>query len=103
MIWWAWPTLRRTDDFSVTPTVLTKATTSLLGMACDAAGRLGAAGVLVLPEGPMDWEAIRASCPDVPLLVAVPSPRQLEAIGEAGLIGLEVEAGASAVPERITL
>ena len=55
----------------MTPTVLTKATTSLLGMACDAAGLLGASGVLILPEGPMDWEAIRATCPEGRLLVAV--------------------------------
>jgi DNA integrity scanning protein DisA with diadenylate cyclase activity len=87
----------------VTPTVLTKATTSLLGMACDAVGRLGAEGILILPEGPMDWEAVRASCPEGHLLVAVASPRQVEAVSDAGLVALEVEAGASAVPERITL
>jgi DNA integrity scanning protein DisA with diadenylate cyclase activity len=87
----------------VTLTVLTKATSSLLGMACDAAGRLGAVGVLVLPEGPMDWAAIRESCPDQQILVAASTARLLEAIGEAGLVPLEVEAGASAIPERITL
>ena len=87
----------------MTPTVLTKATTSLLGMACDAAGRLGAAGVLLLPEGPMDWAVLRATCPEGRLLVAVPSARLVEAIAEAGLIPLEVEAGPAAVPERITL
>jgi DNA integrity scanning protein DisA with diadenylate cyclase activity len=87
----------------VTPTVLTKATMSLLGMACDAAGRLGAAAVLILPEGPMDWTALRAACPGQRILVAVPSARLREAIDEAGLIPLEVEAGASAIPERITL
>jgi DNA integrity scanning protein DisA with diadenylate cyclase activity len=87
----------------VTPTILTKATTSLLGMACDAAGRLGAAGVLILPEGPMDWGALRAHCPEGRVLVAVSSARQMEAVRAAGLIALEVEAGASAVPERITL
>ena len=59
----------------MTLTVLTKATTSLLGMACDAAERLGAAGVLILPESPMDWAAIRATCPEGRVLVAVSSPR----------------------------
>jgi DNA integrity scanning protein DisA with diadenylate cyclase activity len=87
----------------VTPTVLTKATTSLLGMACDAATRLGAVGILILPEGPMDWSAIRATCAEQRVLVAVSSPRLIEEIGEAGLIPLEVEAGAAAIPERITL
>ena len=51
----------------------------------------------------MDWSAIRATCPEGRLLVAVPSPRLVEAISDAGLIALEVEAGASAIPERITL
>jgi DNA integrity scanning protein DisA with diadenylate cyclase activity len=87
----------------VTPTVLIKATMSLLGMACDAAARLGAVGILILPEGPMDWVAIRAACPDQPILVAVSSDQQVEAIRQAGLIPLEVEAGASAIPERIAL
>src|SRR3954447_15990516 len=90
-------------SISVTPTVLTKATTSLLGMACEGAGRLGAAGVLILPEGPMDWGGLRAHYAEVPILVAATSPRQVEAVRAAGLIALEVEAGASAVPERITL
>src|SRR3954470_92563 len=72
-------------------------------MACDAAGRLGAEGVLILPEGPMDWDALRATCPEGRLLVAVPSARLVEAIAQAGLIPLEVEAGAAAIPERITL
>jgi DNA integrity scanning protein DisA with diadenylate cyclase activity len=87
----------------VTPIALSKATTSLLGMACEAVDQLGATGVLILPEGPMDWESIRASCPEGRLLVAVPSPRQAEAVADAGLIALEVDPGASAVPERITL
>src|SRR3954454_19379230 len=73
----------------VTPTVLTKATTSLLGMACEAAGRLGAVGVLILPEGPMDWAALRASYPDGRLLVAVSLAKQIEAVRGAGLIALE--------------
>ena len=55
----------------MTPTGLTKATTSLLGLACDAVGRLGAVGVLILPEGPMDWKAIRAVAEEVRVLVAI--------------------------------
>src|SRR5262245_65810693 len=72
-------------------------------MACDAAGRLDAAGILILPEGPMDWGAVRASCLEQPILVAGSAARQLEAIAEAGLVPLEVEVGASAIPERIAL
>jgi diadenylate cyclase len=87
----------------VTPTVLTKATTTLLALACEAAGRLGATGVLVMPEGPMDWEAIGALADDVRVLVAASAPRQLEAIREAGLTAVEVEETDAAITERITL
>jgi DNA integrity scanning protein DisA with diadenylate cyclase activity len=51
----------------------------------------------------MDWAAIRAICPEQRILVAVSSARLLEAIAEAGLVPLEVESSAAAIPERITL
>jgi diadenylate cyclase len=87
----------------VTPTVLNKATTILLALACEAASRLGTMGVLILPEDPMDWEAVAALADDVPILVAASPPRQLEAIRAAGLTAVEVEATEAAITERITL
>jgi DNA integrity scanning protein DisA with diadenylate cyclase activity len=60
-------------------------------------------GVLILPEGPMDWEALAALADDVRVLVAAFSPRQLEAIRAAGLVAVEVEPTEAAITERITL
>jgi diadenylate cyclase len=87
----------------VTPPVSTKTTTSLLELACETVGRLGLAGVLILPEGPMDWKALGAAADDVRVLVAVSAARHAEAIRAAGLIAVEVEAADAAVPERISL
>jgi diadenylate cyclase len=87
----------------VTPTALNKATTILLDLACETAKRLGAMGVLILPEGPMDWEAIAARADGVRILVAESSERHLKAIAEAGLIPIEVEVTEAAITERITL
>jgi DNA integrity scanning protein DisA with diadenylate cyclase activity len=75
-----------------------------LSLACEAARRLGAVGVLILAEGPMDWDVIRVlSSSDVAILVASSSQRQLEAIREAGLIAVEVEPTEVAISERISL
>jgi DNA integrity scanning protein DisA with diadenylate cyclase activity len=87
----------------VTPTAPTKGTTGLLALAGEAAARLGATGVLVVPEGPLDWDATRAAVGDVPLLVAVASARHREAALGAGLIALEVEPTEAGIAERISL
>jgi DNA integrity scanning protein DisA with diadenylate cyclase activity len=93
----------------VTPTTaVSKATAPLplLSLACEAAGRLGAACVLILAEGPMDWEAVRLLAGnDVKILAGSSTSRHLEAIRKAGLaaVELEVEPGEVAVSERISL
>jgi diadenylate cyclase len=91
----------------VTPSVVSKATLTalpFLSLACEAARRMGAAGVLILPEGPMDGEVIRllSGC-EVTVLVASASQRQLEAMRKAGLIAIEVEPTEAAISERISL
>jgi diadenylate cyclase len=87
----------------LTPTVLTKGTTQLLALACDAVLRLGAVGVLIIPEEAMDWEAVRDSTRDVHVLVATASHRHQEAVRKAGLIAVEVEGTEAPITERITL
>jgi len=87
----------------VTPMTLPKATTGVLALACEAVPRLGASGVVVLPEGPMDWRAVRDAAGDVRILVATPSARQREAVRDAGLVALEVDPTEAAITERITL
>src|SRR4051812_20142050 len=88
---------------ALTPTVLTKGTTQLLALACDAVLRLGAIGVLIMPEEAMDWEAVRDASRDVQVLVAIASHRHLEAVRKAGLIPVEVEGTEAPITERITL
>ena len=83
------PGLRRNGGAKggpVSSTVLTKATLSLLELACEAVPRAGAVGLLLMPEGPMDWDAVRALAGGVRVLVAVESDRQEEAVkrGRAG-------------------
>jgi DNA integrity scanning protein DisA with diadenylate cyclase activity len=88
------------------PSVVPKAIapSPFLQMACEAARRMSAAGVLILPEGPMEWDAVAmARGGDVPMLVASASQRQLEAARKAGLIAVEVEPTEAAISERITL
>jgi diadenylate cyclase len=87
----------------VTPTVLSKATTCLLALAYEAVPRVGAVGVLIVPEEAMDWDAIRNSAKGVRVLVALSTHRQLEAAREAGLIAFEVEPIEAAITERISL
>jgi len=87
----------------VTPTGSNKSTTTLLALACEAARRMSAMGVLILPEGSMNWNAIASLADEVPILVAVTSERQLEAVNGAGLVGVEVEPTQSAITEQITL
>jgi len=87
----------------VTPQVVSKATTSLLALAFEAVPRLGVVGLLILPEGSMDWEAVRETGGDVRTLVATASDRQFDAVRAAGLIAVEVEASDAAISERISL
>jgi diadenylate cyclase len=90
----------------VTPSVVTKTTAPLpfLSLACEAALRLGAVGVLILAEGPMEWDVVRVlSSSEVAVLVASASQRQLESVRKAGLVAVEVEPTEAAISERISL
>jgi diadenylate cyclase len=92
----------------VTPSVVSKATAPipLLPLAFEAARRSGAAGILILPEIPVEWDLVRSQVrggADVPILVATASQRHLEAVRKAGLIGVEVEPTEAAIAERISL
>ena len=93
----------------MTPSAPTKATQkptpSLLATAFEAAPRLGVAALLILPEGPLDWNDVRdaAVAQGVRTLVAVVTDRHAEAARGAGLIPVEVENSDAAITERITL
>ncbi|WZO98399.1 diadenylate cyclase [Isosphaeraceae bacterium EP7] len=84
-------------------TPLNKATTGLLAMAGQSAVRLGAAAVLVLAEGAMDWEGVREVFEDdVRVLIAVEVERHVEAVRAAGMIPVEVEPSEAAISECIS-
>ena len=90
----------------MTPNLVSKATAPLpiLSLACEAAQRLGASGVVIMPEGVMEWELVRSVCSGgVSIFVATSSPRQMEAIRKVGLQAIEVEPTEAAIAERITL
>ena len=90
----------------MTSSVVSKATPPLplLSLAFEAALRMGATGLLILPEGPIDWDLVRmARSGELPVLVASASERQLEAVRKAGLIAVEVEPTEAAISERISL
>jgi diadenylate cyclase len=82
---------------------MSKVSMNLLALAFEAVPRLGVVGLLILPEGPLDWDDVRALGAGLPTLVALASPRQLDAVREAGLIGVEVEAMDAAITEQISL
>ena len=82
---------------------LTKATAGLLRLAAIAASDLGAEAVVLLPEGAMDWNAVREIYSGVTLLVATVSERHRQAAVEADIVGLEVEPTDASISERITL
>ncbi len=87
----------------MTPTLLTKATASLLELARDAVARSGATSLLLMPEGAMDWAAVRALGDGVRILVAVETGRHEDAVKAAGLEPIAIEASGAAITERITL
>ncbi len=90
----------------MTPNLVSKATAPLpiLSLACEAAQRLGASGVVIMPEGVMEWDLVRSVCAGgVSIFVATSSPRQMEAIRKVGLQAIEVEPTEAAIAERITL
>ena len=70
----------------MTPSVVSKTTAPLpvFSLACEAARRLGAVGVLILAEGPMEWDLVRVfASKEIAILVASSSQRQLETIRKA--------------------
>ncbi len=89
----------------MTPSVVSRTTAPfpLIALAIESARRLGASGVLILPEGPIEWEFAREHGDDVPIIVATSSERQLEAAKSAGLATVEVEPTEASIVERISL
>jgi DNA integrity scanning protein DisA with diadenylate cyclase activity len=75
----------------------------VLGLARDAAERLDAVGIVLLPETSMDWQAVRAATGEARVLVVVTSPKACQAVESAGLVAVEVGPTDAGIAERITL
>jgi DNA integrity scanning protein DisA with diadenylate cyclase activity len=76
---------------------------SLVGLACDRIHELGAEAILILPDGPMDWSAVRQRAGSIPTLVATASQRLQDAVESAGLIPIDLEPSDAALVEQISL
>ena len=81
------------------------ATPPILSIAAEAAERLGGAGVLVMVEGPLDWEAVQSIAAEsgVGFMFAASSPRLLDAMKKAELVTIELEPIEATIAERISL
>lgn len=81
-----------------------KATLSpLVGLSCDTVQRVSARALVVLPDGPLDWKAVRDTAGELRVLAAVFSERQADAARVAGLPVIELDPTDAAITERITL
>jgi DNA integrity scanning protein DisA with diadenylate cyclase activity len=76
---------------------------TLVALACDHIQNLGAEAILILPDGPMDWAAVRQKTGSIPTLVATATQRLQDAVESAGLIPIELEPSDAALVERISL
>ncbi len=83
-------------------TGLSKLSARILALACDSVERLGASGLLLLPDEPLDWSAVRDVTGETRVLVSV-SEKQIQGVIEAGLIGVQVEPSDAGIAERIAL
>lgn len=87
----------------MTPPASANRSLPILGLARDAADRLDAVGVLLMPETPLDWSAVRQAVGETRLLVAVTTAKLRQAVEQAGLVPVEVEPTDAGIAERITL
>ena len=85
------------------PATLKEPLASLLGLAIEAVARLGADSALIVAEGVMDWEGVRALAGTARVLVATPVAKHLEAAKAAGLVAVDVEPSDASIAERISL
>ncbi len=59
-------------------------------------------GVLLLLEGPTDWQKLRNEGAAVKIIVAADNPEQMQGAGEAGLLTVSLDAGPTAVYDRLS-
>jgi DNA integrity scanning protein DisA with diadenylate cyclase activity len=80
-----------------------RAFAEILALAVRAAADVEADAILLLPEGPADWETVHALTGSTLILVAAPSERATKAARDAGLVTLDVEPTDAGIADRISL
>ncbi len=84
------------------PLRLTDRFKTLYNLATVLSGSTGADAVLLLLDGPADWQRLKQRAGDARILVAADTPEQLEGAGEAGLEAIVLDMPDSPVYERLT-
>ena len=84
------------------PLRLTERFKTLLNLATDLAESAAADAILLLAEGPADWQRVARLCGDTKLLVAAEVAEHLEGADKAGLDSVALDMPDSPVHERLT-
>jgi DNA integrity scanning protein DisA with diadenylate cyclase activity len=84
------------------PLRLTERFKTLLNLATDLAESAAADAILLLAEGPADWQRVAKLCGDTKLLVAAEVAEHLEGADKAGLDSVALDMPDSPVYERLT-
>ncbi len=84
------------------PQRFTKQFASFLGMAAQMCRDTEADAILVLVEGPTDWEQLKAHAPNLKIIVAGDSAEDVAGAAEAGLTAVNLGEQEAAVFEKLT-
>jgi len=75
---------------------------ALFNLAVELAKSIEAEGILLLVDGPADWQRLKAAGGDRKLVVAVDSAEELAKAKQAGLLAVHVEMPGSPITDRLT-
>jgi diadenylate cyclase len=75
---------------------------TLFGLAVQLTESAGAEAILLLLEGPADWQRLKKMAGDEKVLVAIDSATEVEAAAEAGLAAVRLGMSDSPISERLT-
>ena len=84
------------------PLRLTEQFKTLYGLALGMAASANAEAILLLLDGPADWQRLKAISGDEKIVVAADTSEQLEGAKEAGLASVRIDMPDSPVYERLT-
>src|SRR5205085_4252957 len=71
-------------------------------LAADLCAKTDAGSLLVMLEGPTDWEQLKERAGDLQVVIAADTAQELDGAGEAGLATIILNMADSPVIERLT-